>query len=43
MKRLVTNDMDSVQEELAWQMAERIVSDVTAVTMSPTGPNPSDK
>ena len=36
MKRLVSNNMDVVQEELAWQMAERIVKDVCDVTMSPS-------
>jgi A-kinase anchor protein 10 len=37
MKRLVSNgDIDRVQEELAWQMAERIVKDVTDVTMMHT-------
>ena len=40
MKRLVSSNMDVVQEELAWQMAERIVKDVCDVTMSPA-PNPS--
>ncbi len=42
MKRLVTNDIDSVQEELAWQMAERIVRDVTDVTLSPTAETVGD-
>ena len=43
MKRLVSSNMDVVQEELAWQMAERIVKDVCDVTMSPpaAAPNPS--
>ena len=41
MKRLVSNNMDVVQEELAWQMAERIVKDVCDVTMSPSSPSPS--
>ena len=41
MKRLVLNNMDVVQEELAWQMAERIVKDVCDVTMSPSTSNSS--
>ena len=41
MKRLVSSNMDVVQEELAWQMAERIVKDVCDVTMSPPALNAS--
>ena len=40
VKRFVSSDIDAVQEELAWQMAERIVKDVCDVTISPA-PNPS--
>ena len=42
VKRFVSSDIDAVQEELAWQMAERIVKDVCDVTMSPPPAN-SDK
>ena len=29
MKRLVSSDIDKLQEDMAWQMAEMIVKDIT--------------
>ena len=40
MKRLVSNDIGKVQEEMAWQMAEMMVNDVMSVTTSPEHSKP---
>jgi A-kinase anchor protein 10 len=34
MKKFVNNDGVKIQEDMAWQVAEMIVKDVTSVTMA---------